>query len=262
MRGTKSHTPTVVSTPSEMRLLNVESVRRCGADLSADVLPYLESTTRAVPAPVVIRRILNGRWDDVSNALHFSKVLGVSLQSIRHELIRYSWHNLPTECQLPEDHAILQSLPVEQLTQLEIPIVAVQESDVCDIDGARCTGTLDSRNHWSRNDWVWVQAGSKGRYGALRGCLPAKLVALFKIMDYTCENALRSITPVRLSIAVHSGFTTDIHGLVKVQMRDNAREFTIVDVRKIYGLAQGIPEGERRWRVNSRIDLRTFNELY
>jgi len=112
-----------------MRLLNLDSLRLRGADHSADVVKHLESTTSAITAPVIRRRILTGRKDDVSNVLDFSKVSRVSIGSICRELIRYSRHNLPTECQLPEDHAILQSLPVELLTQLEIPIVAFQESD-------------------------------------------------------------------------------------------------------------------------------------
>ena len=99
-------------------------------------------------------------------------------------------------------------------------------------------------------------------YRALRGCLPAKLVALFKIRYYTCENAVRRVAAVRMLSAVNSGFVSDIHGLVTVQMREEYREFTIVDVGTILGLAHLIPEGERRWLVNSRIDLRTFNEVY
>jgi len=198
----------------------------------------------------------------VSNVLDVSKVLGVSLESICRELIRYSRHNLPTERQLPEDHAILQSLPVELLTQLEIPVVAFQERDVYDIHRARYTGALHFRDQGSRKDWVWVQAGSEEMYDALRGRLPAKLVALFKIRDYTCENAVRPVAAVRMLSAVNSGFPSDIHGLVTVQMREDAREFTIPDVGTIDGLAHLIPEGEWRWLVNSRIDLRTFNEVY
>ena len=245
-----------------MRLLNLESLRRHGADLSTDVLQHLDITTSAVTAPVVRRRILKGRRDDVSNVLDFSKVSGVSLESICRELIRYSRHNLPTERRLPEDHAILQTLPVELLTQLEIPVLAFQECDVYDIHRARCTGALHFRNQGIRNDWVWVQAGTEEMYGALRGRLPAKLVALFKIRDYTCENAVRRVAAVRMLSAVNSGFQSDIHGLVTVQMREDAREFTIVDIGTIHGLAHLIPEGERRWLVNSRIDLRTFNEVY
>ena len=99
-------------------------------------------------------------------------------------------------------------------------------------------------------------------YGALRGRLPAKLVALFKIRDYTCENGVRRVAAVRMFSAVNSGFLSDIHGLVTVQMRVDAREFTIVDVGTIQGLAHLIPEGEQRWLVNGQIDLRTFNEVY
>jgi len=99
-------------------------------------------------------------------------------------------------------------------------------------------------------------------YGALRGLLPAKLVVLFKIKDYTCEHAVWRVAAVRMLHAVNSGFPSDIHGLVTVQMREDAREFPIVDVGIIYRFAHLIPGGERLWLVNSGIDLRTFNEVY
>ena len=116
-----------------MRLLNLESLQRHRADLSTDVVQHLDSTTSAVMAPVVRRRILKGGLDDMSKVLDFNKVAGVSLESICRELIGYSWHNLPTERRLPEDHEILQTLPVELLKQLEIPVLAFQECDVYDI---------------------------------------------------------------------------------------------------------------------------------
>ena len=90
-----------------MRLLHLESLRRHGADLPTDVLQYLKSTMSAVIVPLVHRRILKGRRDDVSNILDLSKVSGVSLESICGKLIRYSRHSLPSEHWLPEDHAIL-----------------------------------------------------------------------------------------------------------------------------------------------------------
>ena len=140
--------------------------------------------------------------------------------------------------------------------------MAFHENDVYDIHRVRCTGALYFRNQLGCNDWVWVEAGSEERYGALRGCLLAKLVALFTISDYTRENAVRRVAAVRILSAVNSGFPSDIHGLVTVQMREDAREFTIVDVGTNHGLAHLIPEGERRWLVKSLIDLRTFNEVY
>jgi len=47
-----------------------------------------------------------------------------------------------------------------------------------------------------------------------------------------------------------------------VQIREDARAFTIVDIGTILGLAHLIPEEDRQWLVNSQIDLRTFNEVY
>ena len=107
-----------------MRLLNLESLRRCGADLSPDVVEQLD-TTSTTTAPDIRRRMLKGRRDDVANMADFSRILGVS-----------------------------------------------------------------------------------------------------------------------------------------IQMKEDAREFTVVDIGTILGLAHLIPEGDRRWIVNSRIDLRTFNKVY
>jgi len=60
---------------------------------------------------------------------------------------------------------------------------------------------------------------------------------------------------------VDSGRPSDVHGLVTVQLRDVTRELTIVDIRTIIGLGHLIRETERRWLVNSQIDLRMFNEI-
>jgi len=45
-------------------------------------------------------------------------------------------------------------------------------------------------------------------------------------------------------------------------MKEDAREFTVVDIGTILGLAHLMPEGDQRSIVNSRIALRTFNEVY
>jgi len=119
-----------------MRLLNLNSLRRRGANPGDDVLGYLDKTTSTVSTPAPRGRILKGRRDDLSDVLDFCKVFGISLDRICLELIRYSQHNLPTERRLPEEPAILQLLPVELLTQLEIPVLAFQETDVYDIHRA------------------------------------------------------------------------------------------------------------------------------
>ena len=244
-----------------MRLLNLESLQRRGTDLSGDAVQHLVSSTETVEAPVVRRRVLKGRRNDVSNVVDFSRISGVSLEII-YELIRYSRHNLPTAHRLPEDHSMLRSLPVELLTQLEIPVLAFQEADVYETHRARSTGGLHFRNQGSRNDWVWVQEGTAEMYGALRSRLPAKLVALLKIMGYRSDDTVRRVAGVQMMTPVNSGHLSDVHGLVTVQMREDTRGFTIVDIGTILGLAHLIPEEDRRWVVNSRIDLRTFNEVY
>ena len=61
---------------------------------------------------------------------------------------------------------------------------------------------------------------------------------------------------------VNSGCVSDVHGLATVQQTEDAREFTIVDIGTILGLAHLIPEADRRWLVNNRIDLKTFKDIY
>jgi len=157
---------------------------------------------------------------------------------------------------------MLRSRPVELLTQLEIPLLAFQQADVYEIHRARSTGHLHLRNPCSRNHWVWVQAGTEEMYGALRGRLPARLVALLKIRDYRSDNTVRRVASVQRLTPVNSGRLSDQYGLRTGQMKEDAPGFTIVDIGIILGLAHQIQEEDRRWLINSRIDLRTFNEGY
>jgi len=245
-----------------MRLLNLQSLKNRGADCSPDVLKHLDGTTSTVSPPVICRRILKGRGGHVSNIVDFSMISEVSLEIIYRKLIRYSRHNLPIARSPPEDYATLGSLPIELLTELEVSVLTFQAADVYEIHRARSTDTLYFRNLRSRNDWVWLQAGIEERYGALRGHLPAKLVALLKIRDPRSEDTVRHVAGIPLLTPVNSGQLSDLHGLVTGQMREDSQGFTIVDIGTILGLAHLIPEEDRRWLVNRRIDLRTFNEVY
>jgi len=73
---------------------------------------------------------------------------------------------------------------------------------------------------------------------------------------------VHQVAGVQMLTPVNSGCLSEQHGLVTVQMREDARGFTIVDIGTIHGLADLIAEKDRRWLVNSRIDLRTLNEVY
>ena len=89
-----------------MRLLTLDSLRLNGADLPADVLEHLDTTsTDAAPAPGC--RIRKGGRDDVTDVMYLCRVMEVSSKSFYRELIQYSRHSLPTEHHLPEDQARL-----------------------------------------------------------------------------------------------------------------------------------------------------------
>jgi len=193
----------------------------------------------------------------VSNVGDFSQILGVSPEIIYRELIRYIRHNLPAAHHLPEDHAMLRSLPIERLTQLEIPVLAFQEADIYEIHHERSTGDLHCRNQGSHNDWM----GTEEMYGVLRGRLRAKLGTLLTIRDYRSDNTVRPVAGVQMLTPVNSGCLSDQYGFVTVQMTEDTRGFTIVDIGTMLGLAHLIQEEDRRWLINSRIDLRTFNEV-
>jgi hypothetical protein len=197
-----------------------------------------------------------------ANLHDICKVLDISSETMCVELIRYSRQSLAMERRLPEDHATIQQLPVELMTHLEIPILAFQENDVYDIHRARSTGTSLFRTQACRNDWVWVQTGGEEMYGALRGRLPGKLIALIKLRDYRDTSRVYRLACIQMLNAVNSGCPSEFHDLVTVQQRPDARKFTIFKIGTILGLAHLIPESDQRWLVNSRIDLRTFNEIY
>jgi len=245
-----------------MRRLNLEFLQRAGADLPTKVVEHWEKT-RPVPTPPAHRRILKGRRDNIYDVVDFGRACDISPETICRELIRYSWPSLPPERRLPEYPAILRALPVELLTQLVIPVLAFQESSVYHIYRVRCTGARLFRNQTSRKDCVWIQPGGENMYGVLRGHLPATLIALFKIRSgYMQQDTVYRLAGVQFMSLVDSRWLSDVHSLVTIQLRDVTRELTIVDIGTILGLPHLIPETDRRWLVNSRIDLRTFNEIY
>jgi len=95
------------------------------------------------------------------------------------------------------------------------------------------------RNQESGNDWGWIQAGSEEMYGALRGRLPTKPVALFKIR-HCSQDTVRWLAGVQMLSPVNSDRPSDIHSLVTVQLREDARQFTLVDIGTILSLAHRI----------------------
>ena len=87
-------------------------------------------------------------------------------------------------------------------------------------------------------------------------------MALFKIGNPTCDGTVRRLAGVQMLSPVNSGRASDVYGVGTVHQREDAREFMIVDVGTILGLAHLIPETAQHWLVHNLIDLRTFNEIY
>jgi len=115
--------------------------------------------------------------------------------------------------------------------------------------------------HTSMNTCVWIKAAEEDMYGALRGHLLARLLALFKIRDHTKHDTVHRLADVHYMSVVNQGGPSDIHGLIPVQLSHFTQEFTIVDIGTILSLAHLIPELDRHWLVDNHIDLRTFNEI-
>ena len=72
--------------------------------------------------------------------------------------------------------------------------------------------------------------------GALRGRLPARLIARFNIRSgYMQQDTVYRLAVVQFMSLVDSGRPSDVHGQVTVQLRDFTRELTIVDIGTIIG---------------------------
>ena len=263
-----------------MRLLTLRALQAEAIDqeeLSGDAeRRFLDETDRYRPRKGLAqaedarpRKLLKARYANIDNLRQLSLSLDVPVERIFEEMIKYSRRSLKGDERLPEDDERLSILPIEQFGQLQIPVLAFQETDVYDTHRARTTGKRSFRNGASRNDWVWVAVGSKGEYGALHGQLPGKLRGLFKVRNTVADatgSAVHRLAVVQLLQAQsNGGHITDAHGLVKDSVRRQMPfedAFWIVDIMTISGIAHLIPEGDGQWLVNSGIDLRTFNEIY
>jgi hypothetical protein len=213
------------------------------------------------------KRLLKGPLANVDSLMHLSRNIDIPVARILEELVRYNRRSLKGDECLSEDIGNLSIMPVEQFGQLQIPVLGFQETDVYDTHHARTTGKKSFRNGGSRNDWVWVRVGTTDEFGALRGQLPGKLLGLFKLRNLVAKaKTVHRLAIVQiLQAQPNGGRIVDAHGLVKVSRRRNTAneiDFWIVDIMTISSRAHLIPDGDGQWLVNSRIDLRTFNEIY
>jgi len=76
--------------------------------------------------------------------------------------------------------------------------------------------------------------------------MPAKLVAFLKIRDHRSDDTVCLVIGIQMLAPVNAGYLSVNHGLVRVQRRDDAHGFTIVDIRTILGLAYLIQQENRQ----------------
>ena len=184
------------------------------------------------------------------------------LESIPHLLVDYyrrsGQHNITLE--------MVNEFPVEEYHLLKVPIGCFQDSTEVTWHLLHCTGQrLWRTSGKARNDWVWVDTGNEECYGALRGCFPAKLCSIFKLQNTVNDRVDRLVLVDRL-FAEHSGNPHDASGLVTVVRMGSTASTMIVNIKRILGMAHLVPESaardNKRWYVNNRIDLETFNRVY
>jgi len=135
----------------------------------------------------------------------------------------------------------------------------------------RCTGEKTCYGQPARHDWVWVKASNhhhdhKPAYGALQGCVPYRLLNLFKLSagggHFWCA-FVQTTTPAAV------GTPERVSGMVKVVTPSAGRGYAVISSDTIAGAAHLIPEEpdclgivNKGWIVNSHIDLATWNEVY
>ena len=243
-----------------MRLQTIEALSKAeNALIIGNGVVEAPVSSRSVPRQV----LKGGMMENIGTLTELCRALNIDYSNMIEEMLHFIRQTIADDQRLPSDCTELGSLPVEQFTDLEIPVPDFQDIDVFQIQCARCTGTRAFHNGGSTNDWVWVQAGGEVSYGDLRGRVVARLLALFKIRNILSEaGEVHRLALVRILNPVGAGRFHRRSGHIRVSKRSNGRDMQIVGIGAVIGQAHVIPSGERQWIVNHRIDLRTFNEIY
>jgi len=125
--------------------------------LKAENVVAIEGTGRETGAAP--RRILKCRMKNVSTLTELCRTCHIDYGDIMEEMLRFTRQSVADDHPLCSDPTELGLLPVEQFTDLEIPVAGFQETEVLRIHRARSTGKLAFLSGGLRNDWVWIQAG-------------------------------------------------------------------------------------------------------
>lgn len=142
----------------------------------------------------------------------------------------------------------------------------------------RCTGPRAWRKEFSpREDCIYLWTGDARLFGDLKGHLPARLLALFKLKDaqgrsYRCA-VVHTFEPLTAQAGKPAGTAHTDTGLISVGIRKNPPRtgrspgcIYIVPIKRIMFPAHLIRfdpgEDNTGFFVNNTIDLSTWNEVY
>jgi hypothetical protein len=168
----------------------------------------------------------------------------------------------------------------EQLHPMELCIYHGIKIHVEGLDGerisqmCRCTGSQSWRRGYRRNDCVWVKQCAGRCYGTLNGRLPWQLQRLFNIKLQNEDGAFVQywLALALITIPENLGNLDSVSKFVQVRKTLAAVALQVFSVGNIVGCTHKIPEiatssktgdgRNKRWIVNSHIDLATWNDVY
>jgi hypothetical protein len=182
-------------------------------------------------------------------------------------LCAYSQHTLAEGEKLDRDVQCLLWYPAELFSFLRVPVARFQGEDGHVMHTVRSTGPKNYRGGSARNDWVWICMGNKKLYKGLRGRLPARVLALFKLRHPSIPKTYKLAMIDLLTAGPRGGEPDPISGLITVSRGpQTASRRRVVDIGCILGIAHLIPESgeedDNKWLVNNRIDLDIYNTIY
>jgi len=109
------------------------------------------------PSRSAPQRVLRGgMMENMGTLTELCRAVNINYADMIEEMLRFIRETIADDQRLPSDHTELGSLPVEQFTNLEIPVSDFQEADVFQIHSARSTGTKAFGKGDPRSDGIWV----------------------------------------------------------------------------------------------------------
>ena len=216
-----------------MRLQTIEALSKAeNAFVMENGRMEAPASSRSAPRWVFKARIM----DNIDTLTELCRAHNIHYSDMIEKMLRFVWQTIAENQQLPSDHTELGSLPIEQFTHLEIPVLDFQNTDMFQIHCPRSTGRKAFRKGGSRNNWVWVQAGGKESYGDLQGRVVARLLALFKIRNVlSWAGDVYRLAFVRILDLIGTGRFHRRSGHIRVSQQPNGQDMRIVSIGAVIG---------------------------